>query len=159
MTNKDLDLYDTDEQFAISYELIYLLKWILDNDTSKLKKIVSKSLSSGLKERLEDRNYFSNDENENILEDIHQTILEFFVTMEDILLEALSEEAIKKALEQDLIPDIEKIDSTICDDATVRFSVEKATSKIDKNPKADPKDLLFKELLKRWKPNKKKILN
>jgi len=156
MTNKDLD-FDTDEQFAISYELICLLKWILDHDTNKLKKIVTKSLSSGLKEKLRDKNYFSNEE--NVLEDIHQTILEFFVIMEDILLEALSEEAIKTALEQDLIPDIEKIDSTVCDDATVRFSVEKATSKIDKNPKEDPKDLLFKELLKRWKPNKKNIIN
>ena len=156
MTNKDLD-FDTDEQFAISYELICLLKWILDHDTNKLKKIVTKSLSSGLKEKLRDKNYFSNEE--NVLEDIHQTILEFFVIMEDILLEALSEEAIKTALEQDLIPDIEKIDSTECDDATVMFSVEKATSKIKKNSNDNPKNLLFEELLKRWKPSKKNIVN
>jgi len=157
MTDKDLDLYDTDEQFVISYELIFLLQWILDNDTNKLKKIVSKSLSSGLREKLKNKNSSINDENN--LEEIHQTILEFFATMEGILIEALNEQAIKIAVEQNLIPDIEKIDSTVCDDATVRFSVEKATSKIDKNQKENAKDLLFKELLKRWKPHKKNIIN
>jgi hypothetical protein len=157
MSNKDLELYDTNKQFGISYELICLLKWILDNDTTKLKKIVAKSLSSGLKEELKDKNSFFDEE--DILEDIKETILEFFATMEEILIDALNDQARKKAVEKNLIPDIEKIDSNICDDATVKFSIEKATSKIDNNPKENPKELLFKELLKRWKPNKKNILN
>jgi len=157
MNNKDLDFYNTDDQFVISHELICLLQWLLENDQIKLKKIISKSLASGLKEELKNRKAALSEE--RILEDIHQTLLEFFATLEGILIETLNEEAIKKALEQNLIPDIEKIDSTECDDATVMFSVEKATSKIKKNSNDNPKNLLFEELLKRWKPSKKNIVN
>ena len=52
------------------------------------------------------------------------------------------------------MPTIDHIDSTICDDATVRSSVEKATAKSEQHPKANAQELLFKELLKRWKPSK-----
>jgi len=79
--------------------------------------------------------------------------------METLLVESLEEQAIKKALEKNLMSSIDRIDSSVCDDATVMFSVEKATSKVEENPKENVKKVLMEELLKRWKPSKKNILN
>jgi len=151
-----LNFYESENQCVISYELICLFRWLVKNDSNKLKKIISKALSSGLKEDLTRGSLSSGDHS---LEDIQEDILEFFTMMEAILIESLSDHAIKKAVEKKLMPSIDKIDSNVCDDATVRFSVEKATSKIEKNPQENPKDLLLEELLKRWKPNKKNVLN
>jgi len=57
------------------------------------------------------------------------------------------------------MPAIDQIDSTVCDDATMRFSIEKTTRKIEHNPDINPREQLLKELLKRWKPHNKNIIN
>jgi len=153
------DLFHTSEtsnQFVLSYELVCLLQWLMDHDAHKLKKIVSNALSAGLQDELQKTDAL---ELPGDLEEIQESLIEFFGMLEALLLESMHEHAVKKALEKNLMPSIDQIDSTVCDDATVRFSVEKATSNIDNNPEKNPKELLFKELLKRWKPNKKTILN
>jgi len=157
MTFDDLYQQDTEDHYVISYELICLLKWLIEKDRDKLKKIVSKALSCGLKDKIKNKNALQ--EEEYALEDIQDTILEFFGTLESVILESLTEQTTRKAIENNLMPTVDKIDSTICDDATVRFSIEKATSKIEKNPQEDANDRLYEELLKQWKPNKKNILN
>jgi len=157
MTNKILDLYDSEEQFIISYELICLLKWLIEHDDTKLKKIVSKALSSGLKEKIKKGSASSSEE--YVLDDIQNTIVDFLGILETVLFDAINEQTMKNAIEKKLMPTVEKIDSASCDDATLRFSLEKATSKIENNPNENPNELLFQEILKRWKPNKKNLLN
>ncbi len=147
---------ESDNQFVLSYELICLLRWLMDHDSAKLKKMVMHALMSGLKDELERNNPL---DDATTLENIQESIIDFFEMFEALLLESTNELAIQKAFEQDLIPAIDQIDSTVCDDATVRSSIEKATSDIDKHPQKNPKELLFKELLRRWKPNKKNALN
>jgi hypothetical protein len=148
---------DNNAQFVLSYELLCLLRWLVDNDAEKLKKLVSKAVASGLKENiLKARDGQCQD---HMNEDIQHSILEFFSLLETLISESMNEQAVQKVLEKNLMPAIDQIDSTICDDATVRFSIEKATAKFEHNPKENPKDLLFKELLKRWKPHNKNILN
>ena len=72
--------------------------------------------------------------------------------LDALIIETMNEQAVQRAMEKNLLPAIDQIDSNECDNATVRFSIEKATSKYEHNPKENPKELLFKELLKRWKP-------
>ena len=147
---------NTDNQFVLSYELICLLQWLMDHDDHKLKKIVADALASGLKKKFRKNNRLNDTMS---LEDIQESIVDFFGMLEDLILESLNEQAVKKALEKNLMPSIDHIDATECDDATLRFSIEKATSSIEKNPQENPKELLFKELLRRWKPNKKNVFN
>lgn len=147
---------NTDNHFVLSYELICLLQWLMEHDAHKLKKIVTDALASGLKEKFRKNNKLDDTMG---LEDIQESIVDFFGMLETLILESLNEQAVKKALEKNLMPSIDHIDATECDDATVRSSIEKATSSIEKNPQENPTELLFKELLKRWKPNKKNILN
>ena len=156
MNNDSLYTPETDGQFVLSYELINLLAWLMEHDSHKLKALITKALASGLKDRIRKEDTLVD---RTSLEDIQESIIDFFGMLEALLLESLNEQAVQKALERDLMPSIDQIDSTMCDDATVRCSVEKATSDLDKHPQKNPKDLLFKELLKRWKPNKKNVLN
>jgi hypothetical protein len=143
------------QQFVISYELLCLLRWLIENDVEKIRKMVSKALASGLKddikqfERLGDVNA-----DPVMIEEIQHSIIEFFHMLEILLLESIKEQAVQRAVEKNLMETVDHIDSTICDDATVRSSVEKATAKSELQPKANAQDLLFKELLKRWKPSK-----
>jgi hypothetical protein len=89
--------------------------------------------------------------------DVHYSIIEFFNVLELLMSQAISEHAVKGVLEKNLMPAIDHIDTAECDDATVRFSIERTASKLKKHPQENPQELLYKELLKRWKPSKKKV--
>ncbi len=143
-------------QFVLSHELLYLLRWLIEHDANKLKKIITKAVTSGLREEMQK---VDNTAELNLSEDMHHSIIDFFELLEELLLDAINEHVAQKAREKNLLPAIDQIDSTVCDDATVRFSVEKATKKMELNPNANPKEQLLKELLKRWKPHNKNVIN
>ncbi|MFC1842644.1 hypothetical protein ACFLYU_03235 [Candidatus Dependentiae bacterium] len=176
MIEHNIDFQENENQLVISFELICLLKWILENEDHKMKKIIEKALHSGLKEELNKKALLSK---ELMLDDIQMVLLDFFDMMETLLIDSLGQHAIKKVLEKKLMPSIDQIDSSVCDDATIRFSIEKAASKLEKNPQENftpendsiennspennnqknAKNILMEELLKRWKPRNKNMLN
>ncbi len=143
-------------QFVLSYELLVLLRWLIDNDENKIKKIIGNALKSGLQEELQ---LLDNTENLSELSELQHSITDFLGVMEALLLETSSEHIKEKARQQKLLPSLDQIDTTLCDDTTVRFSVEKATAELAENPSANAKELLYKELLKRWQPADKNLKN
>lgn len=154
MDNKNS--FSSQGQFTLSYELLCLMQWLLEHEQEKLKKIILKSLDSGLKEelqQLEDQT-LANAHDPQVSEDMQYAVVEFFGLLETLLAECLNEQMVKRALERNLMPAIEQIDTTLCDDATVKDSIEKATHKIELNPGENPKELLCRELIKRWRPLK-----
>lgn len=142
-------------QFVISHELLYLLQWIVENGSQELKQLVGKALAAGLRERMHnaDAEMFNSEEMQEY------SIVDFFSLLEALLAETINEQAMIKAHEKNLLPALDHIDSTVCDSATVRSSLEKATTKMNKHPEANAQQLLFEEILKRWKPNKKATMN
>ncbi len=143
------------QQFVISYELLCLLRWLLENDVEKIKKMVSKALASGLKEDIKQFEQLGDvNADPEMIEEIQHSIIEFFSMLETLLIESIKEQAAQRAVEKNLMPTVDHIDSKVCDDATVRSSLEKATAKSEMYPQANAQELLFKELLKRWKPTK-----
>jgi len=138
-------------QVLLSYELLCLLQWLATHQTDKLKKMISKALINVLDNELQKKDTISQF---GLAEDVQEGIVDFFTILESLLLEASEEHSVKKALENNLMPAIGQIDSSVCDDATVRSSIEGATSQINTTDE-NPKELLFKELLKRWKPTNK----
>lgn len=142
-----------DNQLTVSYELLYLVQWLLENESGALKKLINHALENGLKQDLQTA---VNSELKNT-EDIQYSIVDFLALLETLLHENVSEQNMKRIMEKNLMPAIDNIDSKECDKATVDFSVEKATSKIENNPEENPQEILFQELLKCWKPNKKTI--
>lgn len=143
-------------QFVLSYELLALLRWLVEHDADKLKKMIGKAITSGLQDEL---NRIENTDEQSLMEEVQYSITDFLSLLETLMIEVINEHVKQKARHQNLLPSIDQIDSTVCDDSTVRCSLEKATAKIDLNPDANPKELLFEELLRRWKPNNKHIKN
>ena len=141
-------------QFVLSYELLLLLRWLIDHDEEKIKKIIGNALKSGLQQELQE---LSNTEDVSELADLQHSITDFLSTMEALLIDTASEHIKEKARQQKLLPSVDQIDTTLCDDTTVRFSVEKATSELSENPDANAKELLFNEILKRWQPTDKNL--
>ncbi len=143
-------------QFVLSYELLALLNWLADHNADNLKKIIRKAIKSGLQQELQK---IERIEEPALLADMQHNITDFLGLMESLLIEVISEQVKEKARNQKLLPAIDQIDGTLCDDTIVQFSLEKATSKLASNPEANAKELLFEELLKRWKPSDKNIKN
>lgn len=152
---KDDIMAPANNQFVISHELLYLLQWIVEHGSQELKQLVGKALAAGLRERM----HSADSEMLNSEEMQEYSIVDFFSLLESLLIETINEQAMLKAHEKNLLPALDHIDSTVCDSATVRSSLEKATTKMNKHPDANAQQLLFEEILKRWKPNKKATMN
>lgn len=156
----NMDSGDDSTQFLLSFELLTLLQWLLEHETDKLQKIVEKALASGLKKELRRSDYMDSANNsQQITEEARYNVVEFFETLESILSNAINKDALKSASEKNLLPTIDQIDSTVCDDQTLRGGIEKAASKLQENPSQNPQQVLFEELLRSWKPGKKEVAN
>lgn len=143
------------QHFVISYELLCLLRWLLEYDSDKLKKLVAKALSSGLREDIKQFEQLGDvNADPELVEEVQHSIIEFFGMLEILLLETMKEQSVARAIEKKLMTTMDQIDSTLCDGDTLRTSLEKATAQSELQPKANAQDLLYKELLKRWKPTK-----
>lgn len=140
-------------QCTLSYELLIVLQWLVDNEAPRLKKMLQKGLASGLQEKLQHHTAAQN------VDEMHDSIIEFFGLLETLLIESTNEKTMQQALEKNLMPAIDQIDASVCDNATVRFSVEKATSKNGLKHGESAQEALFRELLRNWKPHNKKDLN
>lgn len=143
-------------QFVLSYELLRLLEWLIEHDMPGIKKIIANALQKGLHKDLQKHAHLSDEE---VADEMQDSIIDFLLATETILFDVVHEHAVKNVVQKNLMPAIDHIDSTICDNDTVRSSIEKATTSLEKNPGMSPEEALFKELLKQWKPAKQSPLN
>lgn len=152
MTNREFDT--TNDQFTISIELLRLMQWIVEHDQEGLKRLISRAIAQGLNKKITQR-----EDVPQTSEGTHHDIIDFFLLMETLLIESINENVAKTVLQKNLIPAVNAIDSAALDNQTVRFSLERATNQMQLNPQENPRDLLLKEIIKNWKPNKKSTLN
>lgn len=148
--------HETDNtQLTVSYELLLLLRWLIEHEEERVKKLVQKALQGGLHKQIQS---FSLDKQDSeVTQELHYSVTDFFNLVELLLAESVSAQVEYDAKQKNLMPTVDQIDSTICDTDTVRSSLERAASVIAKNPDANAKDVLFQELLKNWKPNTKMV--
>ncbi len=139
------------EQFVLSYELLALMRWIMVHESEALKRIITRAISQGLGEYID-----TSDEplSNNDLEELQHAIGEFMAHMDCLLIESCNDRAVKCAYERNLIPTLDQLDTSSYDNSTIRSSLAVASSKIERHPEKNPKDVLYKELLKQWKPCK-----
>src|SRR5207253_161751 len=98
-------------QFVISYELLELFKWMLENEQDTLRKLIIKALYNGLNKKI---NCYSPSKSEN-QDELQQSIIDFFALLDTLLYDAISETEVKQIVERNLIPAIDNIDSSMCD--------------------------------------------
>jgi len=140
-----MNFQNNDDHFIISQELIMVMQKILDQQNDELKDIIRKALIK------------NHDNTPFDAQEAQETILDFLSLLELVIYEINNEQKTNVQLQRQLMPSIKQIDLKNCDSETVDTSIEHATEQIEKNPKANPQELLFKELLKQWKPTKETI--
>ena len=151
--NKDLP--NIGAQFAISHEALALLRWLVEHHADELKILVKRELHTGLHERIfEDTKSAAPTTTE-----MQANVVDFFSLMELLLLEAADEYTEQKVRKNKLQPTVDQIDSTLCDTMTVQSSIEHATTKLEDHSESSARELLFKEILKRWTPHKRYLVN
>jgi len=145
--------YDDQGQILLTYELLFLLQWIMEHESEALKKIVTRALKNGFN----DPEFRSNEVIEMHISDptIHECIVDFLALIDCLLLEATTEIDMQKNAEMTMIPALKHIDSTICDEEVVQSSLKKTNAQLHANSKQNAQEILLKELLRRWKPDKK----
>ena len=142
---------ENNDQFVLSYEVLALMRWIITHESKSLKRIITRAISRGLRESF----IISDDQQpaDDTVE-LQHAIVEFLELMDNLLLDVTNERAHKDALERNLMPALDQIDTSACDNSTIKSSLAIASSKLERNPEQNPKDVLYRELLKRWKPCK-----
>jgi hypothetical protein len=146
--------FDSNNQFELTLELLQLLRWLAHNERNALKKIIAKALKHGLKYRIREP------EHDALIQDtLHNGVVDFFNTVDDLLVELLADHEAENKILQQLIPTVKQLDAAVCDDETVQSSIENTALKLEHHPEQNPQDTLYKELLKQWKPHKKTALN
>jgi hypothetical protein len=136
------------DQLVLSYELLQMLEWLIENEAESLKKIIKRSLTKGLNKKLKTQ--------EKVNSNMAQTsVIDFLELLEILLFESNHEVNVSDVIRKNLMPAIDHIDISNFNAATVESSAAIASIKKEKNPGENAEELLFKELLKRWKPKKK----
>ncbi len=145
------------DQFVISHELLCLLRWLIDHDADRIKRVISRSLGHGLHDKL---NNLQRVNDEQALDEAQFNILEFFSLLEILLAESLEEHAVKNAVQKGLMPAINHIDPSECANEVVHYGLERTNARLARKLNGEkPQDILLKEILKNWKPTKKQSAN
>jgi hypothetical protein len=132
-------------QLVISYELLKLLEWLIDHEQDNLRKLIKRAVHKEL--------FIRPSKIQPKEEELQQNIVAFFAIVDAILHETISEDLVKNNQHRTLIPAINNVDSTLHNPSSISTSIAKATAAAEKKGQ-DPKEILCKELLKRWKPAK-----
>ena len=143
-------------QLTVSYELLLLLGWIITHEKNRLKKLINKSLKTGLTIELE-KNYKKNIQADELASKLQYNVADFFNLLEQLLQDAVSESLETTASQKKLMETIDHIDAALCDTEIVRASMQEISSALDQDPTANAKDIFLKEILKQWKPSNKLV--
>lgn len=152
----DQNFLNDNTHFVISYELLQLLQWLLENEQESLKKIIHKALGQGLEKKLQTLKSAHHEQNG---QELQQNIIDFFSLLEILMTETINEHNFDDIMQRSMIPEIDHIDMHMYESDAVNSSIAKATSAAKSNKGQNPQEVLYKELLRRWKPAKKSILH
>jgi hypothetical protein len=148
------DLPNGGVQFTISHEVIAFLRWLTEHYPEELKLLAKKALLDGLLNQIP-KTEIQHESGDST----HADIIDFFGILELALLEANEEHAQQRAQESKLQPTLDQIDGAFCDTTTVKLSLESATTTLSSKPESSPRELLFQEILKQWRPHNSQLLN
>lgn len=142
----------SDDNFlAISTNLLAIMQQIVEHHPHELRTLIQKAQRAHKKPVQQDKWHGEYTAQEQVID--------FLNLMELLVYETQNEHEYDAQVARFLMPAIEHIDQATCDPETVESSVEHAATQKNKDPQANAQELLYKELLKRWKPTKKAGIN
>lgn len=150
---------ENEDQFIVSYELLYILQWLITYEKQALAEIVHKAFIQGSQTSHE---YETHDHQEEA-EYLQTSVIDFFSFLEDEVENVAQAESMKHIMQKNLIKTLDHIDPKIFDPAIIKASMMATAEKVRPQRNHQAKDLFLKELLRKWTPkkdqNKKHIRN
>lgn len=150
------DLMSGNTPLAISHEVLMLLRWLVEHHAEELTKLTRRALYDGLHDTLL---HMYQGEQIHSIEEAYADATHFFKLIEEILIKELDEHRAYQSQAKNLQETVNRIDSTLCDVRIVQSSIAQTSAHIKKNPDNSPKELLYKELLRQWRPRKSNLIN
>ena len=154
---------------SLSFELIYLMGWLLKNDQAKLKQLVAEAVEQGFIEEVEamsDADYLL------LSDQMQSTVEQFMDCLEDAITKSVQGIEGNAAVHQNLAPILKKLDSDLVDSKTLLLSMQQTKKKLSYKKKQgvqsmgsvsteenEANNILFERLLKNWSPSKKDLMH
>lgn len=136
------------DQFVLSHELIELMQWIIQYNPEGLKKVIEIAISRAENSKLKSNKKDFSDMCDS--QELQNDVIDFFSLMEICLYEIHNKQNEEKILQKHIIPAMDHVDTSMYDPALLKSCATTAAQSAK-----NPKEVFLKELLKRWKPNKK----
>jgi hypothetical protein len=148
---------------SLSLELVYMLEWLLKNEKNLLNKLIKDAIQKGF---LQDANRADTEIYIQNPELVYTTILDFIVSLENLLSKNLEETAKTTTAENEILPTLKKIDTEFLESTIITASIQQTRERLNQNNKeietkqpVDAKRLLLENIIKNWSPSKNEIMN
>ena len=155
MKRNEEQLDNEHSHLMLSWELLAFLVWATRHGKNHLNALIGHAYKAGLEHDIHKIKHLAH--TYDGMEAMQDQIVHFFDLLEEILSEARATNLRKRTQNTQLGVIAEHVDHTMCDEETIRTSLEQAASHACKNSSAGTaKQLLAREILKRWKPQTNK---
>lgn len=149
-----------DKHLSLSFELIYLMGWLLKHEKGMLNSLIKHALKNGLAQDLEKVNF---DEHGEVSQELQSIILEFLGFLERSLAKNLdashdemhhSEKGLKQQDTQEIKLRLQRAKQLLAKELASR-NQEADSKQASKEPRKDTLD----QVLKTWKPSKNDLIH
>lgn len=148
-----------DKHLSLSFELIYLMGWLLKHEKGMLNSLIKHALKNGLAQDLEKVHF---DEHGEASQELQSIILEFLAFLERSLaknLDASHDETHhsdqKQADAQEIKLRLQRAKQLL----TKEFSARNHVGADEKNTTKEPRKDMLDQVLKTWKPSKHDLVH
>ena len=150
---------ENEDQFIVSYELLYILQWLMMYEKDALAALVHNAFIQGSQLS---HDYIS-DENSQESDDLQNSVIDFFSFLEEEVQNISQAESMKHIMQKNLLKTLDHIDPKIFDPAIIKASMMATAENVGPKRNHQAKDYFLKQLLRKWTPkkdqNKKHIRN
>lgn len=143
---------ENDDQFIVSYELLYIIQWLMTYEKEALTNLVHNAFIQGSQAS---DNHDSYDQKEEA-EYLQSSIIDFFSFLEEEVENVAQAESVKHIMQKNLLKTLDHIDPKLFDPSIVKASMMATAEKLHPQRNDQAKDFFLKQLLKKWQPKKDK---
>jgi hypothetical protein len=156
-----------DSSLSLSFELVYLMSWLLKNEKTMLNNLVKHAIKNGFDR---DVKQLKSVDFTKISDQFYHTILDFLLYLEEALKKDLNKIKLDKQTEKIIFPIVKNINQKALNTDTIKRSLQQTKAHFankngnDKttgnNKQAqEAREILFKHVLKNWKPTNNEQMN
>lgn len=143
---------ENDDQFIVSYELLYILQWLITYEREAFAQLVHKAFVQG-SQTAHNNDMFEQTEEAEYLQ---SSVIDFFNFLQQEVDIISEEESMQHIMQTNLLKTLDHIDAKIFDPSIIKASMIETAEKVEMQQNLQAKAYFLKQLLKKWTPKKEK---